>query len=151
MRLNPNKTQRTAYSPHPDLLVGSTFLNSCDSFKIPGVIFESQFTFERHIHSISSLVAKKVNLLKKSFSVFRDHDILLKCFNSFILPCLEHCSPAWFSAADSHFKFLDKTLLTCKCLIPNLTVSLQHCCFISLLCIRVDQKTFFSKILYPVY
>ena len=40
MRLNPNKTQnmivsrsRTVFPPHPDLLVGSTSLNSCDFFK----------------------------------------------------------------------------------------------------------------------
>ena len=39
MRLNPNKTQsmivsrsRTVFPQHPDLLVGSTSLNSCDFF-----------------------------------------------------------------------------------------------------------------------
>ena len=40
MRLNPNKTQSmTVFPPHPDLLVGSTSLNSCDSFKILVVMF----------------------------------------------------------------------------------------------------------------
>ena len=41
MRLNPNKTQsmivcrsRTVFSPHPDLLVGSTSLNSCGFLKV---------------------------------------------------------------------------------------------------------------------
>ena len=64
MRLNPNKTQSmivsrsaTAFPPHPDLLVRSTSLNSCDSLKILGVMFDSKFTFERHIRSISSSVA----------------------------------------------------------------------------------------------
>ena len=40
MRLNPNKTQsmivsrsRTVFPPHPDLLAGSTSLNSCDFLK----------------------------------------------------------------------------------------------------------------------
>ena len=53
MRLNPNKTQsmivsrsRTVFSPHPDLLVGSTSLNSCEFLKILGVTFDSKFTFE---------------------------------------------------------------------------------------------------------
>ena len=39
MRLNPNKTQgmivsrsSTVFSPHPDLQVGSTSLNSCEFF-----------------------------------------------------------------------------------------------------------------------
>ena len=108
MRLNPNKTQsmtvsrsRTVFPPHPDLLVGNTSLNFCEFFKILGVMFDSKFTFERHIHSISSSVAQKFGLLRKSFRIFGDHDILLRCFNSFILPCLEYCSSVRFSAADS--------------------------------------------------
>ena len=143
MRLNPNKTQsmivsrsRTVFPPHPDLLVGSTSLNSCDFFKILGVMFDSKFTFERDICSISSSVAQKIGLLRirKSFRIFGDHDVLLRCFNSFILPCLEYCPPVWSSIADSHLKLLDKNLWACKFLIPNLTISLQHRRFISSLC-----------------
>ena len=141
MRLNPNKTQsmivsrfRTIFPPHPDLLVGSTSLNSCDSFKILGVMFDSKVTFGRHICSISSSVAQKLGLLSKSFRAFGDHDVLLRCFNSFILPCMEYCSPVWSSAADSHLKFLDRNLRACKFLIPNLTISLQNYRFISSLC-----------------
>ena len=74
-------------------------------------MFDSKFTFERHIHSISSSVAQKIGLLRKSFRIFGEHDVLLRCFNSFILPCLENCSPVWSSAADSHLKPLDKNLL----------------------------------------
>ena len=98
-------------------------------------MFDSKFTFERHIRSILSLVAQKIGLLRKSFRIFGDHDVLLKCFNSFILLCLEYCSPVWSSAADSHLKLLDKNLLAYKFLIPNLTISLQHHRFINSLCI----------------
>ena len=147
MRLNPNKTQsmivsrsRTVFPPHSDLLVGSTSLNSCDSFKIIGIMFDSKFTFERQIHCISSSVAQKIGPLRKSFRIFGDHDVSLKCFNSFILPCLEYCSPVWSSAADSHLKLLDKILRACKILIPNFTISLQYCHFISSLC--MFYKTF---------
>ena len=125
---------RNVFLPHPDLLVGSTSLNSCNSFRILGVMFDSKFTFERHIHSISSSVAQKVGLLRKSFRIFGNHDVLLKCYNSFILPCLEYCSPVWSFAADSHIKLLDRNLQVCKFLIPNLTISLQHRRFICSLC-----------------
>ena len=124
----------TVFPPHTDLLVGNTSLNSCEFFKILGVTFDSKFTFERHIRSISSSVAQKIGLLRKSFRIFGDHDVLLRCFNSFILPCLEYCSPVWSSAADSHLKLLDKNLRACKFLIPNLTISLQYRRFISSLC-----------------
>ena len=83
-------------------------------------MFDSKFTFERHICSISFSVAQKISLLRKSFRIFGDQDVLLKCFNSFILNCLEYCSPVWSSAADSHLKF-DRSLQACKFLIPNLT------------------------------
>ena len=96
-------------------------------------MFDSKFTFERHIRSTSS-VAQKMGLLRKSFRIFGDHDALLKCFNSFIFLCLEYCSPVWSSAADSHLKLLDRNLQACKFLIPNLTISLQHRRFISFLC-----------------
>ena len=54
-------------------------------------MLDSKFTFERHIRSISSSVAQKIGLIRKSFRIFGDHDVLLRCFNSFILPCLEYC------------------------------------------------------------
>ena len=90
--------------------MGSASLKSCEFFKILGVMFDSKFAFETHICSISSSVAQKIGLLRKSFVIFGDHDVLLRCFNSFILPCLEYCSSVWSSAADSHLKLLDKNL-----------------------------------------
>ena len=104
-RLNPNKTQsiivsrsRTVFPPHPDPLVGSTSLNSYDSFKILGVVFDSKFTFERQIHSISSSVDQKIGLLRKSYRIFGDHDVIemLQLFYpslfGALLPCLVLCS-----------------------------------------------------------
>ena len=71
IRLKPNKTQsmivsrsRTVFPPHPDLLVGSTSPNSCEFFKILGVMFDGKFTFERHIRSISSSVAQRLVYLE---------------------------------------------------------------------------------------
>ena len=77
---------------------------------------------------------KRLVYLENLFRIFGDHDVLLRCFNSFIPPCLEYCSPVWLSAADSHLKLIDKNLRACKFLIPNLTISLQHRCFIGSLC-----------------
>ena len=75
-----------------------------------------------------------IGLLKKCFKIFGDQSILLKCFNSFILPCLEYCSPVWSSAADSHLRLLDKNLNAIKFLIPGLNVDLWHRRSVSSLC-----------------
>ena len=141
MKLNPNKTQsmivsrsRTINPPHPDLFIDNVSLTTCSSFKILGVLLDSKFTFEKHIRSVSSSVAQKVGILRKSFKIFGDQRILLNCFNSFILPCLEYCSPVWSSAADCHLKLLDKNLRAIKFLIPGLNVDLWHRRKISSLC-----------------
>ena len=142
MKLNPTKTQsmiasrsRTPFPRHPDLLLNNVVLNACDSFKILGVLFDSKFTFEQHVRSISSSVAQKIGLLRKSRKMFGNPDVVRKCFNSFILPCLEYCSPAWSSAAASHLKLLDKNVRACKFLIPDLEVDLWHRRSVSSLCL----------------
>ena len=131
MKLNPSKTQsmivsrsRTLNPSHPDLIINNVVLDTCSSFKILGVLFDSKFTFEQHLRSISSTVAQKIGLLRKSYKIFGDTSILKKCFNSFILPCLEYCAPAWSSAAASHLKLLDKNVRACKFLISDLNIDL---------------------------
>ena len=99
-----------------------------------GVVFDSKFIFEQHVHSISSSVAQKIGLLRKSYKIFGDPSVLRKCFNSFILPCLEYYSPAWSSAAASHLKLLDRNVRACKFSIPDLEVDLWHCRSVSSLC-----------------
>ena len=51
---------RTAFPSHPDLFIDNVPLTLCDSFKILGAIFDNKFTFEQHLRSISSSVAKKI-------------------------------------------------------------------------------------------
>ena len=73
MKLNANKTQsmivsrsRTVYPNHRDLFINNVALTICGSFKILGVLFDSKFTFKRHVRSISSSVAQKIGLIRKS-------------------------------------------------------------------------------------
>ena len=133
------------FPPHPDLIIGNTSLNSCESLKILGVMFDSKFTFERHIRSIwllKRLVCSR-NLLG-SFGLRVSYwDVYY-----FILPCLEYCSTVWSSAMDSHLKLLDKNCRACTFLIPNLTISLQHRHSISPLCMLYK---IFHNLLHPLH
>ena len=79
MKLNANKTQsmivsrsRTLVPNHPDLSIDNVILQTCESFKILGIEFDSKFTFEQHIRTVSSSVAQKNGLLRKSFKIFGD-------------------------------------------------------------------------------
>ena len=141
MKLNPLKTQsmiisrsRTLYPQHPDLRIDNAVLVTSNSFKILGVTFDSKLTFEKHIRNVASGISQKVGILRKCFRVFGNETVLLHCFNSFILPCLEYCAPVWSSAADSHLKLLDSSLSTIKFLLPNLKIDLWHRRLISSLC-----------------
>ena len=133
MKLNPTKTQsmimgrsRTEYPHHSSLYINGIALTTTTSFKVLGVTLDSKLTFEDHIRSVSSSVAQKIGLLRKSFRIFNDRSVLKNCFNSFILPSLEYCAPVWSSAADSHLKLLDRNLSAIKFLNPDISVNLWH-------------------------
>ena len=97
--------------------------------------FDSKLTFEKHIRNVASGISQKIGILRKCCKIFGDQTIMLNCFNSFILPCLEYCAPVWASAADSHLKLLDNNLNAIKFLIPNLKTDLLHRRQISSLCL----------------
>ena len=142
MKLNPSKTQnmivsrsRTLLPLHPDLHIDGMALNASDFFKVLGVTFDKKLTFEKHIRNIASSVSQKVGILRKSIRMFGDEAIIAKCFNSFILPCLEYCSPVWSSGADSHLKLLDRVMSSAKFILPSINVDLWHRRKVSSLCL----------------
>ena len=151
MRLNPNKTQgkivsrsTTVFPPHPNLLVGSTSIKACDSFKIPGIMFDSKFPFGRHIRSISSSFAQKIGLLRTSFKNLWGSRYLIEMLRFFDPSLFGVLLPVWSSAADSYLQLFDKNLQACKFFIPNLTITLQHRRFINSPCML--YKTFHNPL-----
>ena len=69
--MRANKTQSTNTSrsrilqpQHPDLVIDNVPLTTSDSFNILKAIFGSKFTFESHLHSVSSVTASKLGNLR---------------------------------------------------------------------------------------
>ena len=60
--------------------------------------------------------AQRLGIIIKSWQVFHDQSLLLKCFLSFDLPVFEYCSAVWCSAADSHLKTTGQSCLLLSCL-----------------------------------
>ena len=75
---------RTLQTQHPDLFIDNVPLITNDPFKILGVLLDSKFTFESHIRAVSSSIAQKLGLLRRSFKILGDLSISMKCFNAFI-------------------------------------------------------------------
>ena len=77
---------------------------------ILGVTSDAKMNFEKHLRSVSSDVAQRLGIVRKSWQVFHDRSLLPRSFWGFVLPILEYCSAVWCSAADSHLKLLDRVV-----------------------------------------
>ena len=88
-----------------------------------------------HIINLSVGISRKVGLLRKCKVLYDSNDIVLRSFYSFILPHFEYCSPIWLSAADSHFRLLDRAFSMIRFLIPDLNISLHHRRLVGSICL----------------
>ena len=61
------------------------------------------------MHSQSPPLTISGTVLKES-RVFHDSSLLVRSFQSFVLPVLEYCSAVWCSAANTHLKLLDRAV-----------------------------------------
>ena len=58
-----------------------------------------------------------------------DTSVLPRCYNAFVLPIIEHCSPVWWSAAECHIQLLERQVYLVARLCPDqnyLSLSRQH-------------------------
>ena len=65
-------------------------------------------TFEKHLRSVPRAASQGLVILRKSYRVFHDRLLLVRCFRGFVLPVLEYCSSVWCSTADTNHKLLDR-------------------------------------------
>jgi hypothetical protein len=59
-----------------------------------GVIFDSKLSFSQHCNSVANNGFKRAHMLLRCFYT-RDRKLLMKLFNTFVLPVLEYNSPVW--------------------------------------------------------
>ena len=121
MKLNARKTKtmivlrsRALHPQSPLLTIGGTVLNESEDLVILGVTFDSKMTFEKHLRSVSRAASQRLDILRKSWRVFRDRLLLGRCFRGFVLPVLEYYSAVWCSAADTHLKLLDRAVIPAR-------------------------------------
>ena len=91
----------------PHLVNEGSVVEIISELKDLGVILDSKLTFEKQVRAIAASASRRVGILRKTMSVFRDVAVVAKCFWAFILPVLEYRSPVWMSAATSHLSLLD--------------------------------------------
>ena len=67
-------------------------------------------TFKKHLRSVSRAASQRLGILRKSWRVFHDRSLLVRCIRGFVLPVLAQCSAVWSSAADTHLKLKDRAV-----------------------------------------
>ena len=117
MLINSSKTygmvisrSRTLVPSFPDFVIGGNVVKMVNQLKILGVVVDSKLLFESHVRSVAASASRRIGILRKSRSVFRNDSIVSRCFWSFILPVLEYCSPVWMSAAACYMSLLDRVV-----------------------------------------
>ena len=88
--------------------------------RILGVNVDCKLTFESHLRAVAASAAQKLGIMRRAWSVFRDVDLIRRCFWSFILPVLEYCSPDWALAAESHLALLDRVVRNAAFMCPEI-------------------------------
>ena len=114
MKLNASMTEtmivsrsRTMHPQLSPLTIDRTVLKEPDDLVILGVTFNSKFTFENHLRSVSKAVSQRLGILRKSWRLFHVRSFLGRRIRCLVLPVLEYCSAVWCSATDTHLKLLD--------------------------------------------
>ena len=99
MILNPNNTKalvirrsRTVNLPLGVLVLSGISIRDSRNLDIRYVKFYRKLTFEDQLHGIVSHVSQRIVILRLVKRIFVDSSVLLRCYFSFVLPILEHCS-----------------------------------------------------------
>ena len=93
-------------------------------------------TFEKHLRLVSRAASQRLGILMKSWRVFHDISLLVRCFRCFVLLVLEYCSAVWCSAADIHLKLLDRAVSDARFLTGGVfECDISHRRSVAVLCI----------------
>ena len=76
---------RAMHPQSPPLTIDSTVLKKSDDLDILGVTFDSKFTFEKQLRSVSRAASQRLGILRKSRRVFHDKLLIGRCFG--VLSC----------------------------------------------------------------
>ena len=77
-----------------DFKIGSHILPVVSEIKDLSILIDNQIDFSAHIKGVASKAKQRIYLLFKCFKS-RNMSLLLKAYNSYILPLFDYCSAVW--------------------------------------------------------
>ena len=82
-------------------------LNTVNSFKDLGVIFDNKLKFKEHIDSVTARCMKNMGWIRRHSTSFNNISTIRCLFNSFVLPHLFYASQIWAPFRNVHAKKLE--------------------------------------------
>jgi hypothetical protein len=98
--LNANKCQKVSFSRKKSVIsfdysINNIYIDNLNSIKDLGVIFDSVFTFNDHIHFICQKASSMLGFIKRWAKEFNNTLITVSLFTTLIRPHLEYASQVW--------------------------------------------------------
>ena len=84
--------------------------------------------FKKHLRSVSREASQRLGILRRSWRVFHDQSLVVRCFGCFVLPVLEYCSDVWCLIGGcrcTHYS-LHRVVQFCVCYIRSLVITCIH-------------------------
>ena len=127
---NASKTKLLSINRYHNPYLPSVMMNGVDlpenkHFRLLGLTFSDDFTWNTYIESIAKSAARKVGSLFRSRN-FLSPDSILYLYKATIRPCMEYCCHIWAGASTNSLKLLDRIQRRVVSLIgPNLSLKLH--------------------------
>ena len=114
-------------SEFPGLSLNGSVIDDVSHLRILGVTLDCILLFDTHLRTIAASASQKIGILRRSWRIFQDCELLKKCAKCFVVRLLEFCSPVWMAAANCHLNLLDRVMRQCSFMLGDtLSVSLHH-------------------------
>lgn len=106
---------------------GNTLTEST-SFRLLGLTFSKDLTWNEYIRSIAKSAAMKVGSLYRARQ-FLSSECILYLYKALIRPCMEYCCHVWAGSSSNVLSLLDKVQRRiCNIIGPDLAIKLQPLC-----------------------
>ena len=109
---NASKTKLLSINRFKDPFLPPVMMNGVDlpensNFRLLGLTFSDDFTWNTYIESIAKSAAMKVGSLFRSRN-FLSPDSILYLYKAIIRPCMEYCCHIWAGASTNYLGLLDR-------------------------------------------
>ena len=86
-------------------------VENVDTFCDLGVMIDNKLRFNRHILYFVAKAHQRANIILRCF-ITRDVGVLMKAFNTYVLPILDYCSPVWSPSYKCDVETIEKSATT---------------------------------------